>query len=78
MMSQGVSSQYGSSIDAFYSVINSRRISDVSTSSTELANGIQYSFVEITCSDGSQYGLQAYGKEAAELNRVALQNKPHL
>jgi hypothetical protein len=78
MMSQGVSSQYGSSIDAFYSVINSRRISDVSTSSTELANGIQYSFVEITCSDGSQYGLQAYGKEAEELNRVALQNKPHL
>jgi hypothetical protein len=76
MMGQETSTQYGSSIDAFYSVINSRRIVGVSTSLSQLANGIQYSFVEITCSDGSQYGLQAYGKEAAELNRVAVERNP--
>jgi hypothetical protein len=31
-------------------------------------------FVEVTCSDGVQYGLQAYGKEALELNRIATKN----
>jgi hypothetical protein len=38
--------------------------------------GVVCSFVEITCSDGNQYGLQAYGKEALELNRVAVRNIP--
>jgi hypothetical protein len=41
---------------------------------SHLANGIQYSFIEVTCSDGVQYGLQAYGNEALELNRLALEN----
>jgi len=31
----------------------------------------EYSFVEVNCSDGTQYGLQAYGNEALEPNRVA-------
>jgi hypothetical protein len=44
-------------------------------SSIEALRGLlQYSFVEITCDDGIQYGLQAYGKEALELYRVALEN----
>jgi hypothetical protein len=34
-------------------------------------NGIQYFFVEVTCSDGTQYGLQAYGEEANELYKEA-------
>jgi hypothetical protein len=33
----------------------------------------EYSFVEVNCSDGTQYGLQAYGNEALEPNRVACQ-----
>jgi hypothetical protein len=32
-----------------------------------MRNGIEYCFVEVTCSDGTQYGLQAYGEEANQL-----------
>ncbi len=32
-----------------------------------MRNGIEYCFIEVTCSDGTQYGLQAYGDEAKEL-----------
>lgn len=32
-----------------------------------MRNGIEYCFVEVTCNDGTQYGLQAYGEEAKEL-----------
>jgi hypothetical protein len=37
-----------------------------------MRNGIEYCFIEVTCSDGTQYGLQAYGEEAKELYREAL------
>jgi hypothetical protein len=41
------------------------------TRSTEeivtLANGIPYCFAEVTCDTGSQFGISAYGDEAAEL-----------
>jgi hypothetical protein len=30
-------------------------------------NGTEYYSVEVTCSNGTQYGLQAYGEEAIEL-----------
>jgi hypothetical protein len=30
-------------------------------------DGIEYYLVEITCDDGSQYGIQAFGDEALEL-----------
>jgi hypothetical protein len=36
-----------------------------------LANGIPYFFVEVTCQDGSQYGIPAYGEEAIELQKEA-------
>jgi len=29
-----------------------------------LDNGVEHYFVEVTCEDGIQYGLQAYGEEA--------------
>jgi hypothetical protein len=63
---------YGSSIDALNDLKNSCQITDITMSLLHLANGIEYSFVEVTC-DGTQYGLQAYGNEALELNRVASQ-----
>lgn len=68
---------YGSSIDALHELLSSYQITEVSTSLSHLTNGIEYSFVEITCIDGIQYGLQAYGQEALELNRVALENIPN-
>lgn len=34
-------------------------------------NGMEYYSVEVTCSDGTQYGLQAYGEEANELYNEA-------
>ena len=41
------------------------------TRSTEeivtLANGLPYCFAEVTCDNGSQFGIAAYGEEAAEL-----------
>jgi hypothetical protein len=46
----------------------------MSVNLSHLSNGIEYTFVEITCADGIQYGLQAYGKEALELNRIAHKN----
>lgn len=70
---------YDSSIDALHYLLSSCQITEISTSLSHLTNGIEYSFVEITCSDGSdgkQYGLQAYGQEALGLNRVALENIP--
>ena len=35
-----------------------------------MKNGIEYCFVEVTCSDGTQYG-QAYGEEANQLYKEA-------
>jgi hypothetical protein len=43
-------------------------------------DGIEYCFVEITCPDGSQYGIQAFGDEAIalyiEANRCFLCAQP--
>jgi hypothetical protein len=36
-----------------------------------MRNGLEYCFVEVTCSDETQYGLRAYGKEAKELYKEA-------
>jgi hypothetical protein len=68
-----MSTQYGSSIEALDDLLTSNH---VTTSLSHLTNGIEYSFVEVTCSDGLQYGLQAYGNEAIELNKLAAGNIP--
>jgi hypothetical protein len=33
---------------------------------------VEHYFVEVTCSDGIQYGLQAYGEEAISLYKETL------
>jgi hypothetical protein len=66
--------EYGSSIEALRGLLQSCHITEMSSNLSHLSDGIEYSFVEITCDDGIQYGLQAYGKEALELYRVALEN----
>ena len=62
---------YGSSIEALQDLRSSNKITEISTSLAVLENGIEYSFVEVTCSGGMQYGLQAYGNEALALNKAA-------
>jgi hypothetical protein len=37
-----------------------------------LDNGVEHYFVEVTCDDGIQYGLQAYGKEAIALYKETM------
>jgi hypothetical protein len=64
---------YGSSVEALHDLLSSHRVTEISTDLCQLTNGIEYVFVEITCDDGSQYGLQAYGKEAIDLHRRALE-----
>jgi hypothetical protein len=37
-----------------------------------LDNGVEHYFVEVTCVDGLQYGLQAYGQEAIALYKETM------
>jgi hypothetical protein len=39
-----------------------------------LDNGLEHYFVEVTCEDGTQYGLQAYGEEAIALYRETMRS----
>ena len=34
-------------------------------------NGLPYFFVEVTCEDGTRYGIPAYGQEAIKLHEEA-------
>ena len=38
----------------------------------KLDNGVEHYFVEVTCNDGIQYGLQAYGEEAISLYKETM------
>lgn len=51
------------------------RITKLSHSLSHLENGIEYCLVEVTCDDGEQYGIQAFGVEAVELHKEALKTK---
>jgi hypothetical protein len=44
---------------------------------SHLENGIEYCLVEVTCDDGEQYGIQAFGREAVQLHEEAL-NRSHV
>jgi hypothetical protein len=46
-------------------------ITKISDKITIMTNGVKYYFVEVTCSDGIQYGIQAYGDEAEDLYKEA-------
>jgi hypothetical protein len=51
------------------------RITKLSHNVSHLENGIEYCLVEVTCDDGEQYGIQAFGVEAVELHKEALKTK---
>ena len=70
-VNQETSKTYRNSIEALYDLLNSYNIAHISTYLSHLANGVGYTFVEVTCDSGTQYGIQAYAKEALELNRIA-------
>ena len=42
-------------------------VTQFSRNITTASNGLPYYFVEFTSTNGSQYGIQAYGEEATEL-----------
>jgi hypothetical protein len=48
------------------------RITKLSHNASHLENGIEYCLVEVTCDDGEQYGIQAFGREAVQLHEEAL------
>src|SRR6476646_2938309 len=43
------------------------KITAIPTQITYLENGIKYYCIEVTCEDGRQYAIQAYGDEAETL-----------
>jgi hypothetical protein len=76
-----LTTSYKSSVDAFRDLLSTEdvsshkcKLSRVSKNISHLLNGLDYSFVEVTCDDGIQNGIQAYGDEATTLHKEALQN----
>jgi len=67
------STTHSNSIEALRDLVSTYSITEITANLSHLINGVEFSFVEVTCNDGMQYGLQAYGKEAIELNRIAYQ-----
>lgn len=65
---------YGNSVEALHELLSSGHVTKTYANISRLINGIDYAFVEVTCDDGSQYGLQAYGEEARDLHRRALES----
>jgi hypothetical protein len=51
------------------------RITKLSHSESHLENGVEYCLVEVTCDEGEQYGIQAFGREAVLLHKEALLRK---
>ena len=60
---------YVSSIDALRQVMQSegKDIVKISPRGYALSNGLDYCCVELKSKDGTDYSVQAYGKEAIEL-----------
>ncbi|HEU4444722.1 MAG TPA: hypothetical protein VFR94_08610 [Nitrososphaeraceae archaeon] len=54
------------------------RITKLSHNVSHLENGIEYCLVEVTCDDGEQYGIQAFGREAVRLHKEALERSQAL
>jgi len=50
---------------------NGAYILRISPKDNTLSNGVEYCYVGIKCKGGTNYSVQAYGKEAIELHEVA-------
>ena len=66
---------YISSTDALRQLMRSQEngayIVKISPKDNTLSNGVEYSYVGLKCKDGTNYSVQAYGKEAIELHQQA-------
>jgi len=69
---------YNNSIDAFRQLLASKRdsagmleVSKISSSMRQMTNGIEYCVVQVICTRGEEYRIEAYGQEAQELYRTA-------
>jgi hypothetical protein len=65
---------YDSSVQALQRLLTSGTcsITKIPQGIPQMINGIEYCAIEITCDDGTQYGIQAHGEEAIELHKEAL------
>ena len=59
-----------SSAEGLRDFLSSHRITEMSTNLSSLADGVEYTSVQITCVDGSQVDLQDYGKEALGIHKA--------
>ncbi len=50
---------------------NGACIVKISPKDNTLSNGVEYCYVGLKCKDGTNYSIQAYGKEARELHEEA-------
>jgi len=64
---------YISSTDALRQLMRSqdKSIVKISPKDYTLSNGVDYCCVGLKCKDGTNYSVQAYGKEARELHEEA-------
>ena len=71
---------YVSSIDALMgllepdhrpSIFGSCHVTKIPQNIHRMPNGIEYCAIEVSCDDNTQYGIQAYGKEAIDLHKEA-------
>jgi len=66
---------YISSTDALRHLMHSQDkgpfIVKISPKDNTLSNGVEYCYVGLKCKDGTNYSIQAYGKEARELHEEA-------
>lgn len=76
--------RYRNSIDALQDLVQPTssqpstracRITKLTHDASQLENGIEYCLVEVTCDNGEQYGIQAFGEEALELHNEALKHE---
>jgi hypothetical protein len=67
---------YISSTDALRQLMRSQEngayIVKISPKDNTLSNGVEYCYVGLKCKDGTNYSVQAYGKEARELHEEAI------
>ena len=74
---------YASSVDALCQVLEGKEesclgahcwISDMSSKVKIAPNGLEYCSVHVKCSNGAEYTIPAFGKEASELMDEALRS----
>ncbi len=66
---------YISSTDALRQLMRAQDkgayIVKISPKDNTLSNGVEYCYVGLKCKDGTNYSVQAYGKEAIQLHEEA-------